>query len=238
MRALAIAGCLGCLLFVPIACSSDPAATGAADAGGDVSSGGTGGSGGSGGTGATAGTGGEAPDASADGEADADVMDAATDPFADAPPRPLLTGPMTIVLYGELDGVDLTGTYDMDPGSTVCGEGFTATREDGVGGSVVVSWQDDMTSLVPTLGDYDARYGFDISVTKFVRINDTPKQVHFRVGQTYPGSVMSGNVSHSDLVTSGTLEAFFDITSAERVVDTNEGLKSGQLYLWIAGSCQ
>ncbi|MCA9631435.1 MAG: hypothetical protein KC766_27445 [Myxococcales bacterium] len=222
----------------PSACSSESSESSSKDAGPDVSTAGSGGAGGSGGSAGAGATGGESQDASIDVDGGEDAMDAASDPFVDAPPRPTIDGPMTIVLYGELDGVELTGTYDQDPGNTVCGPGFTATREDGLGGSVVISWQDDMTSLVPTLGDYDARYGFDISVTKFMRIDNTPKQIHFRVGQTYPGSAMSGNVSQSDLVTSGTLEAFFEITSAERVVDTNEGLKSGKLYLWVAGSCQ
>ncbi|MCA9646506.1 MAG: hypothetical protein H6718_34095 [Polyangiaceae bacterium] len=238
MRTLAILAWVTTGLICSSACSSDNPAKSGADAGADVSSAGNAGSAGEGGIGGSGGSGGATPDASDDGQAGSDAMDAATDPFADAPPRPDLNGPMQIVLFGELDGIDVTGTYDQDPGSTVCGEGFTATREDGVGGSVVISWQDDMTTLVPTVGDYDARYGFDITVTKFVRIDDTPKQVSFRAGQTYPGSTLSGNVSHSDLIASGTLEAFFEITSAERVVDSNEGLKSGQLYLWVAGSCQ
>lgn len=239
MRSLSILALFtGGLVLVPVACGSDSKDDPPTDdAGSDVSTAGSAGSGGAGG-GAGGGSGGESQDASLDAFADVDAMDAAGDPFADAPPRPTLDGPMTIVLFGELDGIDLTGTYDQDPGSTVCGAGFSATRDDGVGGSVVISWQDDMTSLVPTLGDYDARYGFDLSVTKFVRIDDAPKQVYFRAGQTYPGSALSGNVSHSDLVASGTFEAFFEVTSAERVVDTNEGLKSGKLYIWIAGSCQ
>lgn len=146
---------------------------------------------------------------------------------------------MTVVLFGELDGVELTGTYDQTAGAgTICGDGFRLERDDGLGASVVIKWQDDMTSLVPTVGAFDASYGFDFTISRFLRIDDVPKQLSFRAGQTYPGSALSGDVTLSDLAATGKLEGFFTITSAERVVDTNEGLKTGTLYLWVAGSCR
>ncbi len=231
--------CLALLLATSLGCSSEDAAGGAADAGGDTSQAGAAGSAGSGGGGggAAGGSGGGVSDASADTQLD--TADATTDPFVDAPPRPSVDGPMTIVLYGELDGVDLTGTYDQTTGGgTICGDGFRVERDDGLGGSVVIHWQDDTTSLVPTVGAFNASYGFDFTISRFVRIDDVAKQLTFRAGQTYPGSALAGDVTRSDLAATGKLEAFFTISSAERVVDVNEGIKTGTLYLWVAGSCK
>lgn len=260
--ALAFSAALAMAASTGAGCSSDGSSddnNATADAGDDSSAGsgatagssgnggtgGTGATGGQGGTGGAGGSGGEAGDAGSDAP-----MDVATDPFVDAPPRPSPTGPMTVVMFGELDGIDLTGTYEMDGSvADVCGDGFVVERQNEFGTvGARFDWVDDQSNLAPFVGTYDESYGFNIQINRQLKIDGATKTLLLRAGQSFnPGDVdagaaqydsdLEGEVYQADFDTSGEFDSFFVIRRAERFVDTWEGTVEGELYIWFAGTC-
>ena len=223
-----------------------------ADASDDTSS--------AGGSGGMAGGGGMPPmmdagvDSSVDSSADV-VVDVGLDRFADAPPRPGPTDPMTVVLFGQLDGIDLTGSYEFfetdDAGASldICGAasspmdagqitGFDLRRTDEFEGTVInVRYSDPVVSN-PVVGTYDQFDSWDFTISRFAKIDGATKLVTFRAGQVTTDSELLGDVRAEDLDGTGSLDAFFHITKARRVVDVDEGIKDGDLFLWIAGTCK
>lgn len=207
------------------------------DAGADASAG-TGGTGGSSGAGGSAGSDTDAGDASVDAPIDA-VADVATDPFADAPPPPDPGSPVSIVLFGEMDGVDVTGVYDMGSIPAVaCGPGYDVERTSPTTDSVTIRWLDTVVDLDPPVGSYDESDNFEIVISKFIKVDGSTKRLTLRAGQPYPASQVLGSVDAQDLSAAGTLTANFHVTKARRFVDQDEGIVDGSVYVWVAGNCK
>ncbi len=256
------AGCSLLVAALALGCGSEDAKGGGAEknpdagdgAGGSGGAAGTGGTAGDGGVAGTGGAGGTEPDASIDASDDGPA-DAPIDMFGDAPPRPDPTDPMAVVLFGDLDGIDLTGTYTFslvsDSGASLdrCGAasqpqdagaivGFDIRRSDEFDATVVTVRYSDPIVPNPPVGPYDQSDWWDISISRFARIDGSTRLVTFRAGQVTTGSELLGDVRAEDLDGAGHLDAFFHITKARRVVSVDEGIKDGNLYLWVGGTCR
>ncbi len=237
-------------LAVPLllACSSS-SSEGEPDAAVAAPDTGAGGSGGGGGGGQPDAAGGGGPDAAIDASIDVGgdvVMDVAVDPFADAPARPIATDPLSVVLFGHVDGIDVTGTYDLgeDAGgpADVCGPGFEVERTNEIGTTVAIRWS-DMVNANPPPDTYDQFDAFDFTISRFMRVDGALRQITIRAGQVTTDSELLGTVHSEDLDATGTIDAEFHITKAGVVglsgdPDASTTISDGDLFLWVAGTCK